>query len=137
MIHITKTIVSLLLPFSALFLSSPLLGDEAVAEPAAAGSPSVAPSLIPSYESTLLKMLLTLGGLLVVVMVTVWVLKRFFQGRMGGFGSQKKIAILERKHISPKTALYVIELEGKKVLVSESQLEIKLLKLSGDSDLYE
>ncbi len=91
---------------------------------------------IPSYESTLTKMLLTLGGLLVLVFFTVWILKKIGQGKFGGFGSQKKINIIERKPLSPKTLLYLIEVEGKKILISESQAEVRALVQTGENDLY-
>ena len=100
-------------------------------------SPSSTPATMPSYEGTLLKMFLTLGGLIFLALVTVWLLKRFAHGRFGGLGSQKKISILEKKHLSPKTALYLVELEGKKILLSESQLEVKMIQLSQESELYD
>lgn len=80
-----------------------------------------------SYEHAFIKMILTLGGLLVLVFLTLWLLRKFSQGRMGGFGSTKKIRILEKKPLSPKTILYLVELDGKPVFISESQLEVKIL----------
>ncbi len=83
------------------------------------------PEIMPSYEGAFLKMFLALIGLLVAIFVTVWVLKRFAHGRWTqGRGSQG-IKIIERKAISPKTMLYVIEIDGKQTLIAESQLEIK------------
>ena len=87
-----------------------------------------------TYESTLFKMLLTLGGLLALVLLTVWALKKLSHGRLGGFGTQKKIMILERKPISPKTFLYYIELEGKKILIAESQLEVRMISESSPEE---
>ncbi len=42
-------------------------------------------------------------------------------------GSQS-IQILEKRMISPKTMLYLIEAEGKQILIAESQLEVKRLE---------
>jgi len=91
---------------------------------------------VPSYEGTFVKMLLTLGGLVVLVFLTMWLVKKATHGRLGGFGSQKKINILEKKPLSPKTLLYLIELEGKKILISESQLEVRALFQPAEEDLY-
>ena len=81
---------------------------------------------MPSYQGTFTKMLLTLAGLILVVFLTVWLLKKLMQGKIGSFG-KKHISIIERRPISPKTVLYLIELEGKQILMAESQLEIKTL----------
>lgn len=140
-----KTIVALFLCMLSLFLPSSLKGEEPKEEPkteitttpaAQAPTPVTSP-LDASYESTLLKMLLTLGGLLALVFATIWCLKRLKQGRLGGFGAQKKIIILEKKPLSPKTLLYFIELDGKKILLSESQVEVKMLILPQEQETYE
>lgn len=91
---------------------------------------------MPSYEATFFKMLLTLGGLIILVFFTIWVLKKATNGRFGNMGSQKKITILEKKPLSPKTLLYLIELDGKKILISESQLEVRTLLPPAQEDMY-
>lgn len=80
----------------------------------------------PTYQGAFTKMLLTLGGLLALVFLTVWLLRKLTQGKIGAFG-KKQINVLERRPLSPKTVLYIVEVEGKKILVAESQLEIKRL----------
>jgi flagellar biogenesis protein FliO len=78
-----------------------------------------------SYESAFFKMLLTLGALLVLIFLSVWMLRRISRGGLRQGGSSKSLKILERKAISAKSVLYVVEVEGKKVLISESQLEVR------------
>jgi flagellar protein FliO/FliZ len=85
-----------------------------------------APEALPSYEGAFLKMFLTLLALVVGIVGTVWFLKRLSRGRIGG-GSGRSIVILEKKPLSPKTMLYVVEVEGKQALIAESQLEVKLI----------
>ena len=93
--------------------------------PVAAEKPS------ETYEHAFIKMILTLGGLLFLVFFTLWALRKLTHGKVGSFGSQKKIKILEKRPLSPKTVLYLIELDGKQVFISESQLEVRsLLNLS-------
>jgi flagellar protein FliO/FliZ len=85
----------------------------------------------PSYEHAFIKMLLTLGGLLFLVFATLWALRKLSHGRIGNFGAQKRIKLLEKRPLSPKTMLYLVEIDGKQVFVSESQLEVRsLLNLS-------
>ena len=79
-----------------------------------------------SYGAAFFKMLLALFALLVLVFVTVWILKRFSHGIKGRYGSQS-IQIVEKRPLSPKSMLYLIEVDGKQILVAESQLEIKTL----------
>jgi len=81
---------------------------------------------MPSYEGAIIKMLLTLFGLVAMVVITVWFLKKLSQGKIGAFG-KKQISILERRPLSPKTVLYVVEVSGKQVLIAESHLEVKAL----------
>lgn len=96
--------------------------------------PSTAPPLpaetMPapiSYEAAFMKMLLCLAGILLLVFFTAWVLRRLSQGRSGFLNGQKAIKVLEKRSLSPKSVLYLIEVEGQKVLISESQLEVRAL----------
>lgn len=100
--------------------------------PAAPAVDTTEESPAPSYQGALTKMLLTLGGLLALVFLTIWALKKLSQGKIGSYG-KKQINVLERRALSPKTVLYIVEVEGKKVLIAESQLEVKRL---ATIDLY-
>ena len=40
----------------------------------------------------------------------------------------KNIKILEKRAISPKSLLYIVEIDGKKILISESNLEVRKIK---------
>ncbi|MBI3236963.1 MAG: flagellar biosynthetic protein FliO [Chlamydiales bacterium] len=89
-----------------------------------------------SYETVFTKMIITLIGLVLFVILTIWVLRKIGQGRFRGFGSHRSIEILEKRPLSPKTMLYLVCLEGKKILMAESQLEVKKL-ISIDSSSEE
>lgn len=88
---------------------------------------------IPNYEGAFLKMFLTLGVLLVAIFGAIWLLKRLSNGRLLSRAGSRTIQILERQPLSPKTMLYLIEVEGKKTLIAESQLEVKVIA-SADSN---
>ena len=100
-----------------------LLADATTVTTTAA--PAVTDAL-PSYEGAFAKMFLTLLVLVVGIVGTIWFLKRLSRGRFGG-GSSRSIVVLDKKALSPKTMLYVVEIEGKQALISESQLEVRRL----------
>ncbi|MES2121917.1 MAG: flagellar biosynthetic protein FliO [Chlamydiota bacterium] len=79
-----------------------------------------------SYESAFIKMFATLLGLVVLILAAFWVLRRLGKGRFS-LGSSKTIAIIERKPLSPKSMLYLVEYDNKRILISESQLEVRVL----------
>jgi len=80
-----------------------------------------------SYESAFIKMMLTLGALLLLIALSVYMLRKFSSGKFRGGSSSRTMKILERKPLSAKSVLYLIEVEGKKVLIAESQLEVRTI----------
>lgn len=103
------------------------------AEPAPAPLEKQTPPELPSshemtqsYENAFVKMLVTLLGLIVLILGTFWVLRRLGKGRFT-MGSSKSITILERRPLSPKSMLYLVECDNKRILISESQLEVRAL----------
>jgi flagellar biogenesis protein FliO len=79
---------------------------------------------LPSYEGVFLKMLFSLLLLVLGVIATVWFTRRMTSGRFG-HSSGKGIKILEKKVLSPKTMLYLIEVQGRQIVLAESHLEIQ------------
>jgi flagellar biogenesis protein FliO len=100
--------------------------------PATPAAPKVVKELTPppevqDYGAAFFKMILMLVALLVLVVLTVWIIKRWGFGKMGRLKDKQSIQILEKRVLSPKTALYTIEIEGSRLLVVESQLEVRAL----------
>jgi len=79
-----------------------------------------------SYENAFVKMLLTLLLLAVLVFFTIWMLRRLSQGKFRMMRGDA-IKILEKKPLSQKSMLYLIEVKGKQMVIAESQLEIRPL----------
>lgn len=79
-----------------------------------------------SYQHAFSRMIFSLIALIVLLVGGVWFLKRLSKGKFR-FGMHKQVEILEKRPLSPKTALYVVRIDGKKVLISESQLEVRRL----------
>jgi flagellar biogenesis protein FliO len=85
------------------------------------------------YETAIFKIFGTLGALVAFIFVTVWILKRLSHGRLAAFNSSRSIKILEKRPLSPKSILYLIEVKGKKFIISESQCEVRYLSTLTDS----
>ena len=59
--------------------------------------------------------------------VTVSLFRRVGKSKLFASNSLHHIKILERRPLSSKTILYLIDLAGKQILVAESQLEVRSL----------
>lgn len=77
------------------------------------------------YEMAFVKMIVVLIALLTLVILTIWMFKKFSRGRLCTLNYLKSIKILEKRPLSPKSMLYLIEIRGKQVLLSESQFEVR------------
>lgn len=88
------------------------------------------PPELPSgdYGGAFLKMFGTLIFLVILLWATVWFLRRLIQQRFRRGVGVQAIQVLEKKMISPKTMLYFLEVEGKKILIAESHLEIEKIE---------
>lgn len=84
--------------------------------------------------AALLRMMTALGIILVFLALSYWLLKRFLRHRQTKGGNAQAIQVIEKRMISPKTMLYLVEVDGKKILFAESHLEIQEL---GRSELDE
>lgn len=109
--------------------------SKASAPPAAEQAPAPAPHEFPfhttstsqsqSYEGAFVKMIVTVIVLILFVLLTFWVIRRLGQGRLRGFGSNRSIQVIERKPLSPKSMLYLVQVGHQKFLIAESQLEVR------------
>ena len=78
-----------------------------------------------TYKGAFVKMMLTLGGLIVLVVISVWMLRRISHGRMKQMNYGRAIKVIERRPLSAKSILYLVEINGKRVVIAESQLEVR------------
>ena len=108
-------------------------------QPTPAQSASEAPAPLPSaeemtqsYENAFLRMIVTLLALLVLVFATFWILRRLSGGKFK-LGSSRSINVLEKRVLSPKSILYIVEVGNKKILISESQAEVRALSTIEES----
>jgi len=87
-----------------------------------------------SYQGAFVKMMLTLLGLVALIVISVWMLRRVSHGRMKQMNSGRNIKILERRPLSAKSVLYLVEIGDKKVVIAESQLEVR--PITGADQMY-
>jgi len=80
------------------------------------------------YKPAFFKMLLILIALIALIFLTFWIFRRLMRVRLNQANQTKNIKILEKRALSPKSLLYIIEIDGKKILISESNLEVKKIK---------
>lgn len=89
----------------------------------------IPPLPIPGdYGLALIKMFLTLIAILGLFFLSYWFLRKLVQNRLEKGSAHLAIQILEKRMISAKTMLYLIEVDQKKILLAESQLEIKRIE---------
>lgn len=80
-----------------------------------------------TYKGAFTKMMLTLLGLIILIVISVWLLRRISHGRMKQMNYGRDIKILERRPLSAKSILYLVEISGKKVVIAESQIEVRAI----------
>lgn len=112
--------MSTIFPFFFCLITFSLFGDNAP-------PPALPAEAMQGYEGAFFKMFGTLIVLLIGIFGAVFALKRLSRGRLASSNAAHAIKILERRPLSPKTTLYLIEANGKRSVIAESQLEIKRL----------
>lgn len=80
------------------------------------------------YEALFFKTLLVLFIIIFVIAAVMIFYRRFSNNRFRSLNVQKHIKVIENRPISPKTMLYLIEIAGKKVLLAESQMEVRRIQ---------
>lgn len=80
------------------------------------------------FGELFIRMIVLLALTLLFVFAFAWVAKRFITNRVLDTGRGGRITILEKRMISPKACIYLIEVDNKQFVVGESAHEIRLLK---------
>jgi flagellar biosynthetic protein FliO len=85
-----------------------------------------------NYWGDFVNMLVTLAFVLILIVVTVWLLKKIMRSRIKTLNRSNGIKIIERRPLSPKASLYLIDVLGKGILISESQGGVQLITTFAD-----
>ena len=84
------------------------------------------------FKWAFLKMLFWLVILVGFFFVTLYMFKKLSHSRLDTINQHKMIKVLEKRALSPKTVLYLVEYENKKALIGESQNELKIQLLDSE-----
>lgn len=79
------------------------------------------------YWQEFFKMLSILGMIVILLVVSAWFLKRLMSSRMDHMNKLNTIKILERRVLSQKAVLYLLEVPEKKLIVGESPSGLQCL----------
>lgn len=74
-----------------------------------------------NYWQQFFRMMLILGLILGGVLIIAWFLKGYLNKRVMQVNLQNRIKVLERRNLSQKSMLYLIEVGGKQLVISDSQ----------------
>jgi len=80
-----------------------------------------------NFMKEFMKMLVTLGAIITVLLLISWMLKRFTNSRIQQINESSHIKILERRSITQKTSVYLLDIKGKQVAIVESHNGLLLL----------
>jgi flagellar biogenesis protein FliO len=73
-----------------------------------------------NFVTEFVRMISILGAMIGVLLLVAWGLKRVMNTRMEQINETSNIRIIERRALTPKANLYLLEVEGKKMVVAES-----------------
>ena len=85
------------------------------------------------YKAKLQTMAIYVLIFIVAILLLTYFLKKFSSHNIASQNASMNLKILEKRVISPKSALYLVELEGCKVLVGESQVELTMHSMNSSS----
>ena len=80
-----------------------------------------------NYWHEFVNMMITLGVIVALLFFTVWMLKKLNRSRGRHLNKMNAIQILEKRALNPKAALYLVKIQNKKIVISESASGIQLI----------
>lgn len=79
------------------------------------------------FLSEFMNMLTTLGVLILFIFIATWFLKRMMNVKVQQMNTTSLIKIVERRSLSPKTVLYLLEIRDQEVAIAETAHGITVL----------
>ena len=77
------------------------------------------------FGTAFLRMCLTLVAIVILLLLSYYVIRKMVQNRFQRGGSTHVIQVIAKRMLSPKTMLYIVEVEGKRFFLVESHLEVR------------
>ena len=75
------------------------------------------------------KMLLILAALITLMYFIAWYMKRMTTVRIDQYNDSSSMKILERRQVSQRTTLFLMEIEGEKIVMAETPTSVVQLSL--------
>ncbi len=72
------------------------------------------------FFSEFINMLTTLGLIVALILIATWFLKKMVSSRIQQLNTTSEIKIVERRNLTPKTSLYLLDIKGKGFILAES-----------------
>lgn len=79
------------------------------------------------FLTEFISMLATLGLIISLILILAWFLKRMVNNSQMQGNETSLIKIIDRRSLSPKALVYLLEIEGKTLVVAESQTGVTAL----------
>lgn len=79
------------------------------------------------FYTEFLNMLATLGLVIAIILIAAWALRRLLNTRLEQINTTSIIKIVERRALSPKSAVYLLEIYDKIVVIAETHAGITQL----------
>lgn len=73
------------------------------------------------------RMMLSLGFILALLLIGTWLFKKVLQTRLQQVNLTSSIKILEKRALNPKAAVYLLEVQDRKILIAETPTGIASL----------
>jgi flagellar biogenesis protein FliO len=80
-----------------------------------------------NFMKEFIKMLMTLAAIITVLLVASWLLKRMNNTRIQQINESSEIKILERRSVTAKTSIFLLDIKGRQFAVVESHNALLLL----------
>ena len=85
-----------------------------------------------TFQSKFLNMLFILALLIGFMLLASWALKRMMRTKVTQLNTGSSIKILETRYLSPRATLYLLDVDGHKLLIAESPTTVTHLKGLGE-----
>jgi flagellar biogenesis protein FliO len=79
------------------------------------------------FYAEFFKMLMMLGLIIVLLLLASWFLKRLMNSRVQQVNNASPVKIIERRALTAKTTIYVMDILGRKIAIAEAQNGVTFL----------
>ncbi|WP_042279315.1 MULTISPECIES: FliO/MopB family protein [unclassified Candidatus Protochlamydia] len=83
------------------------------------------------FQAKFMNMLFILGLLISFMLLASWMLKRMTKSKVTQMNQASSIKILETRHLTPRSTIYLIEVKGQHLLIGESVAGVSHLATIG------